>query len=1138
MNLAKRLGVACALTILLPAAAHAAPGVDLTYGACPTAGPHTAAIDCSLGQTAQFIGTVTMPSAMPDLQSMTLQLTFDFGSNPVPAFWDFATSGENETAISTSHVKTSCGPEYLGVWGTLSGNSGFVASSGPHSVSVLVTCYRTTTISVAAGQQLFGFSLFLDTSGSAGAGGGLDGCSSPVSAYVDWVRMEGASGDKIFSGPALTGDFVQLNGAAAPLTITASASSGGKVSLPNPPDIQAAIHTVHVASGGSRVFTITPDFGSAVTGVMVDGIPVGPVTSYTFSNVTSNHTLSATFFRPFTDIGAGLAAVKKSSVAWGDYDNDGILDCVLTGLADAGPVSRIYRNSGGANPTFTDIGAGLAGVSDGSVTWGDYDNDGDLDLLLTGVGVSDRVSKIYQNSGGPSPTFTDIGAALTAVSTSSVTWGDYDNDGDLDILLSGSTVSGAAVSLIYRNSGGANPSFTEIGAGLTGVSTSSVAWGDYDGDGDLDILLTGMSSSAPVSKLYRNNGGASPTFTDAAAGLVGVRFSSVAWGDFDADGDLDILLTGDTGSGYVSRIYRNNGGANPTFTDLGAGLTGVALSSAAWGDYDNDGDLDVVLSGSTGASFVTKIYRNSGGANPGLSDVAAALTGVGQSSIAWGDYDNDGDLDLLATGDSGSGSLSRIYAIVGAPSNAAPLAPAALSTQVTGGLPTFNWVPGSDSQTPASGLSYQLRVGTSAGAFDILSPAAALPAGTRRVACPGPVPGNRSWTMPLSNKFHSNPYWSVQSVDGAFAGSPFAAEQRLILSATVQNLADVPADQGGWLYLTMNRSPMDDPDAALPVATYGIWRRVAGSASLRAGSMAAMTAKRSLAVESAELQRMRAALPGDLPVLEQDGVILVTGSRTGAATNAANPFPPGTWALVANVPALQQAQYVVAVATISNVGANDFVVTANTTTPSIWFASDAASGQSSDNLAPAIPAPFSGSYSTGAAHLTWGANGEHDLAGYKLYRGATADFTPGPANLLGTLSTTSYDDAAAISGSYFKLAAVDVNGNTSAYATTQAGGLLGVGDDRAFAFALEGARPNPSHGNLLNVSFSLPASGSARLELLDMSGRRVVVRDVGSLGAGRHTVRLTAEHALAPGLYWLRLAQATRRQTVRVTVLE
>ena len=135
---------------------------------------------------------------------------------------------------------------------------------------------------------------------------------------------------------------------------------------------------------------------------------------------------------------------------------------------------------------------------------GDDDNDGDLDILLTGYS-SDGVARVYRND-GPAPgagwNFVDIGVALTGVFYSSVAWGDYDNDGDLDILFTGADSSFNPVARVYRNDGGG---FVAISAPLTGVASSSVAGGDYDNDGDLDILLTGVdNSNNPVARLYRN----------------------------------------------------------------------------------------------------------------------------------------------------------------------------------------------------------------------------------------------------------------------------------------------------------------------------------------------------------------------------------------------------------------------------------------------------------------------------------------------------------------------------------------------------------------------------------------------------------------------------------------------------------
>jgi flagellar hook assembly protein FlgD len=391
------------------------------------------------------------------------------------------------------------------------------------------------------------------------------------------------------------------------------------------------------------------------------------------------------------------------------------------------PISRVYNNDGGV---FTDIAAGLAGVWQGAAAWGDYDNDGDLDLLLTGTDADFvRVARIYNNDGG---VFTDIAASLEGVIFSSVAWGDYDSDGDLDILLAGRTASFVNISRIYRNDAG---TFVDVAAGLEGVQRSSVAWGDYDNDGDLDILLAGFTAGVPVSHLYRNDVG---TFVDVAAGLEGVEYSSVAWGDYDSDGDLDILLAGRTASGVtISRIYGNDDG---TFTDSGAGLVGVYLSTVAWGDCDNDGDLDILLTG----------YR--------ASNVHIALI-----------YENT------------TGSANTI-----------PSAPANLGASLAGGIATFTWDAGADTETPAAGLSYNLRVGTTSGGSELSAAMADSASGYRRLPARGNAQQRLSWSLDFSAVApDATLYWSVQTVDTGFAGSAFAAEQSLE-PGTVSAVAELP----------------------------------------------------------------------------------------------------------------------------------------------------------------------------------------------------------------------------------------------------------------------------------------------------------------------------------------------------------
>ncbi|MBA7614839.1 hypothetical protein ES703_22113 [subsurface metagenome] len=475
-------------------------------------------------------------------------------------------------------------------------------------------------------------------------------------------------------------------------------------------------------------------------------------------------------FTEVTTITDSLTGVSYSSAAWGDYDNDGDLDILLTGYNGARH-AIIYRND---DSTFVDIEAGLTAVSFSSVAWGDYDNDGDLDILLTGAdGPTTRTSKVYRNDGEGS--FTDISAGLPGVYEGSVAWGDYDNDGDLDILLTG--YIGSSIARLYRNDG--DDSFTDILVWLDTNYKTAAAWGDYDNDGDLDILLT---RSTGGSQIYENDGG---SFTpDASIWLQGVFDGSVAWGDYDNDGDLDILLTGNPDSSpyQASKVYRNDGEAG--FTDLYAELEIVDNSSVAWGDYDNDGNLDILLSG----DYVTSVYQNIG--EDSFSDISAELTGVAIGSVAWGDYDTDGDLDILLTGfTAGQSHIAKVYENTSEVINGVPAAPTGLQSEVNQDTVTLSWtIPEDSDETYNLGLSYNLRVGTTSGGDELMS-AQATSAGDRLIPALGNVQENLSWN--LYDLPDDSIYWSVQSIDAGFAGSAFAVEDTFVIAvppATPQNL--------------------------------------------------------------------------------------------------------------------------------------------------------------------------------------------------------------------------------------------------------------------------------------------------------------------------------------------------------------
>ncbi len=462
----------------------------------------------------------------------------------------------------------------------------------------------------------------------------------------------------------------------------------------------------------------------------------------------------------------GLPNVMQGGVEWGDYDNDGRLDVLIWGnLPGVGAICRIYHNDGSQ---FTDIGAGLPGINDGIARWGDYDNDGYLDVLVAGSAGQ----RVYHNN--HDGTFTNINATIGTGRGVIGDWVDYNNDGRLDIFLSSSTGTH-----LYRNDG--NGTFTESGIVFPATSGGAAAWGDYDGDGDLDLALSGIvqgpGKEPPLTAIYRNDGNGLFTqissFTQTNQFLQGVGNGSLAWGDYDQDGRLDLLLTGISSNSNLTRLYHNEG--NDTFSLGPTNLASVTLGAGVWGDFENDGNLDIFLAGQASglAGRVAVIYRNDGVGN--FTDTGEPLPGVSYAAAAWGDFDGDGRLDLLycgTTNGASSGAGTFLYRNAGTHTNTPPLAPTGLTL-----LPNqvLSWNPGSDLETTnPAGLTYNLRIGTTPGGSDVLAPDADPATGRRRVAQPGNVGPAARWQANLPPGTY---YWSVQTIDTALAGSAFAPEQ-------------------------------------------------------------------------------------------------------------------------------------------------------------------------------------------------------------------------------------------------------------------------------------------------------------------------------------------------------------------------
>jgi len=256
---------------------------------------------------------------------------------------------------------------------------------------------------------------------------------------------------------------------------------------------------------------------------------------------------------------------------------------------------------------------------------------------------------------------------------------------------------------------------------------------------------------ARVAKILRNNGDG--TFSEdktADPNLTPVEESAAVWGDYNNDGKLDILLSGcDNASGactsVVSKVYTNNGVGN-AFTQA-ASLQGYKNGGAAWGDYNSDGKPDILLSGLNELSHPVAglAYANTG--SPGFTADPTVFPAVGPGSAAFGDYDNDGRLDAVLAGSFKTNVFHN--ALTSPTPDTAPNTPASPTVSRGSTSATFSWTASTDAQqtgTP-NGLTYNLRVGTTPGGSDVV-PSMSLSSGKRLVPAPGTWARRRATRSP------------------------------------------------------------------------------------------------------------------------------------------------------------------------------------------------------------------------------------------------------------------------------------------------------------------------------------------------------------------------------------------------------
>ncbi len=362
--------------------------------------------------------------------------------------------------------------------------------------------------------------------------------------------------------------------------------------------------------------------------------------------------------QPFTKITTGQIATDvrdASGASWIDYDGDGDLD-LFTSNRSTG--NYLYRNAG--NSSFPRVNAGsLTTISSIGNSWADYDNDGDLDAFTVGFS-----SVLHRNQGNGN--FVDVTVSALSLSSFDLAgwgcaWADFDNDRYVDLVIAhaAGSVGTSRPNFLFRNKGDGTFERITNSPVVTGLAPYTVpTWSDFDQDGDQDLFIASGPANGTRARdyLYRNQlkqtGAATfERINDAPIGTDLVDGQVWNWIDYDNDGDLDAYLTnfiGNVAAGLRNFLYRNDGGKFTSITS-GAIATDAGLSlGQVWGDFDNDGDLDVFVAEDNNNGAANKFYQNNGNGTftriftaPFTTDIAPSWGATG------GDFDNDGDLDLF-----------------------------------------------------------------------------------------------------------------------------------------------------------------------------------------------------------------------------------------------------------------------------------------------------------------------------------------------------------------------------------------------------------------------------------------------------------------------------------------------------------
>ena len=435
--------------------------------------------------------------------------------------------------------------------------------------------------------------------------------------------------------------------------------------------------------------------------------------------------------------------------------------------------------------------SGLEGITRGTLTFADINTDGYSDLILSGQNAS-IIIKVYLNNGTNLIENLTWQNNLTAFTRGSLALGDIDNDGDLDLALSGCTndvdtsCSGTKLGKIYINNGTSFVESQQWEQNLTPVYWGSIIFGDINNDGKLDLVLTGNSDEGRISKIYLNNGTSFVENLQLENNLIGIDEGSIALGDIDNDGDLDLIHMGCCDHLY---FYSNNGSSfvlNQTDVISGGDqLAGIYDGSLSLGDLDNDGDLDLATMGKE--ELRSGIY-NWNETEFIKNDVLGAdfrADNMQQGALTFVDLNNDTILDLICGGYSYErGSVTKVYINNETINNTLPSPPTTFDEDYDSdnGVLSLEWGNGSDNETPTLGLYYNLMIGNSTHNNTIVS---GVYGGSSNPTAGyfGNMMQRKSIELNL-NLSEGTYYWYVQTIDTSLSKSSWSSRQSFIVAIT------------------------------------------------------------------------------------------------------------------------------------------------------------------------------------------------------------------------------------------------------------------------------------------------------------------------------------------------------------------